>query len=154
MVRWAWVGIGVVAGCGHTGGWQIRHGTLQSISGPQPYALVQASGQPSSYDFVIECAADGLQLAVGGPFTASGASLQFDGSAPLVLPTLTSRRGLPVVDLRAPIAGRAATAEQLLVDAARVTVRPAAPDATATPGITFDVSHADRAIAKLGCPAR
>ena len=145
-----WIAIGAM-GCAHTGGWQIHHGTLQSISGPQSFATLHADGPPRAWQRVVECAADGLQLGVGGRFTDAGARLQFDDAPPLTLPTRVSRRGIPVVDLRAPIPQRSTTPEALLAASSQVTVLPVPPE-TGTEAVSFATARADRAIAALHCP--
>ena len=129
-----------LAGCGHVGAWQIHHGTRQSISGPQDFARVEALGAPSSWVLMIECAPDGLQLALGGDIEGPSTPVRFDGD-PVTLPLRTSRRGVPVIDLRAPISS-GTTTEALLTDAERLTVHD---------GVEFDVTDADRAIRRLRC---
>lgn len=147
---WRSVWVIAVAGCGHIGAWQFERMPDQSISGPQPFVMLHPLGPSSADALVIECAPNGLQLAFRGRFSDDAATVQFDDAPPLTLPTSTSLRGVPVVDLRRRVAGGSSTTEELLVDASRFTLHPAAADGAAV--VLYDVTHADRAIRRLHCP--
>jgi len=147
--------VGIAAtGCPRSGDpgdeWQVDHGSAQSQTGPQSFATIHALGPPSSYNLVIECATAGLELSFGGRFPDSAAVLQFDEGAPMTVPTRASQRGVPVVDLRAPIEGT--TVEALLLGASRIAVHAPATDQAEAVVVAFPVADAERAIRRLDCP--